>query len=445
MEKQYNTSSQWLTIMKMPWHTWRAWQWQKYPAIRLCCAENQLPKFVRQCAVSMEIRKWLQLLDWDYVIEPPKRHQPRTEQVPTATYIAAFLVKIEQEQRSIAALRRFLVRHPALVWGLGFPIKSASTPHGFDVEASLPTREHFSRVLRQMPNDILQRLMDRQVKQLQRMLPEEFGKTISFDTKHILAWVKENNPKAYVKAGRYDKTQQPAGDNDCKLGVKRRFNIKTPAKEGQPANNKGIQLIQSYWGYASGAVVTKLPTIGEFVLAEVTRTFNDGDTRHFFPLMRHVIRRLGFRPTFATADAAFDAFYIYEFFHDPQTKGFAAIPLSSKSKKTRHFNKEGLPICDADLAMPVKKVYNDKTKAICCSKDDGPIFGNGYDLAISNKCNERQKPDLSSYAYLPWSYGDSDKYELNHKMSDAFSGNKNGYCFSVLEYEVYSIEWANDE
>lgn len=36
--------------------------------------------------------------------------------------------------------------------------------------------------------------------------------------------MKENNPKAYVEDGRYDKTKQPAGDPDCRLGCKRKHN-----------------------------------------------------------------------------------------------------------------------------------------------------------------------------------------------------------------------------
>jgi hypothetical protein len=46
---------------------------------------------------------------------------------------------------------------------------------------------------------------------------------ISLDTKHVIAWAKENNPKAYVK-DRYDKTKQPKSDPDCRLGCKRRHN-----------------------------------------------------------------------------------------------------------------------------------------------------------------------------------------------------------------------------
>ena len=53
-----------------------------------------------------------------------------------------------------------------------------------------------------------------------RALPPEinFAEASSMDTKHILAWVKENNPKAYVLEGdRLDKTRQPTGDRECRL------------------------------------------------------------------------------------------------------------------------------------------------------------------------------------------------------------------------------------
>lgn len=364
MKTKYNISTIWLDSARNSWHAWRTRQWDAYPTIRLCCADEALPKFVRQCGVTMEVRQWLSLLDWSVLPTGAASRGRGQTPVPLATYVAAFLVKLDQQKPTLAALHRLLLNHPALVWGLGFPLHLAATSYGFDSAKSVPSRQHLSHVLRHIPNEVLQKLMDSQVKQLQKMLPEEFGQTISIDTKHILAWVKENNRKAYIKEGRYDKTRQLAGDSDCKLGVKRRFNIKTPTKEGQTVKGKGIQLKEFYWGYASGAVVTKVPEKGEFVLAETTRTFNHGDVRYFFPLMRDVIRRLGFRPTYAAADAAYDAFYIYEFFHNPQTNGFAAIPLSKKGGKTRRFNKQGAPLCDADLAMPVKKAYTDKTKAI---------------------------------------------------------------------------------
>ena len=81
-------------------------------------------------------------------------------------------------------------------------------------------------MLRAMPNSALHFLLADSVRLILAELPasrQEPPQCISLDTKHVLAWVKENNPKAYV-AERYDKTKQPAGDPDCKLGCKRRHN-----------------------------------------------------------------------------------------------------------------------------------------------------------------------------------------------------------------------------
>jgi len=38
-----------------------------------------------------------------------------------------------------------------------------------------------------------------------------------------------------------------------------------------------------YWGYGSGIVVAKVPTRAEFVIAELTQTFDHGDVTYFFP------------------------------------------------------------------------------------------------------------------------------------------------------------------
>jgi hypothetical protein len=46
---------------------------------------------------------------------------------------------------------------------------------------------------------------------LQALLPETFGQTVSLDTSHILAWVKENNPRQYIKEGRFDKEKAHYG------------------------------------------------------------------------------------------------------------------------------------------------------------------------------------------------------------------------------------------
>lgn len=179
--------------------------------------------------------------------------------IPRSAYVGAYLVKIDQEISTMGKLRRFLLDHPALIWALGFPLEGEKRLSGrFDPEASVPSQRYLSQRLSTMPNEILQQLLAGSVHRIGSLLPAEvnFGRTVSLDTKHILAWVKENNPKQFIKEGRYDKTKQPKGDRDCKLGCKRRRNV-TPTTEGKPAEGKKT-IGEFYWGYASGVVATKV-------------------------------------------------------------------------------------------------------------------------------------------------------------------------------------------
>ena len=275
---------------------------------RLMQPKSSWPRFVKKCPVTIDAIAKLKWIEWETLQTPTSREWFGKTPVPICAYVGAFLLKLDAGLPTIGHLRRHLVQHPGLIWALGFPLYGTTKQHncGFDPYKSLPSRQHLGYMLRQLDNTLLQKLLDRQVKQLKAWLPDSFGETISLDTKHIIAWVKENNPKAYIKEGRFDKTQQPEGDTDCKLGCKRRHNRVTPAKDGQAASQT-VSVGEFYWGYASGIVVTKVPEWGEFVLAELTQTFDKGDTTYFFPLMEQTERRLGFRPKYGALDAAYDA------------------------------------------------------------------------------------------------------------------------------------------
>ncbi len=337
-----------------------------------------LPEPIAQSALARKYLELLGPLDWDHFPERDLiRNWGRTT-IPLAAFTAACLVKLHEKRDSMAALRQFLIEAPELIWLLGFPlVPSVTHPLGFDPEASLPTQRHLTFLLREMPNSVAQFLLAESIHQLQSELASfgfKVGECISLDTKHILAWVKENNPKAYVKE-RFDKTQQPAGDPDCKLGCKRRHNQRS-AKEAahsetptaNPKSAANLQFGEYYWGYGSGVIVTKVPEWGEIVLAEMTQTFDHPDVSYFFPLMAQVEARLGFRPRWGTFDAAFDAFYVYEYFYcqaDPEA--FAAVPFSEKGNAQsihRKFSPEGLPLCAAGLPMPLKFAYRDRTNCI---------------------------------------------------------------------------------
>jgi hypothetical protein len=337
----------------------------------LWLAPQRLPDFVQESPVAMRYLELLGPLAWDRFPERNLQRNWGQATVPLSAFAGACLIKIDQQIGSLARLRTYLVEHPPLTWLLGFPLKRSHTcPTAADVEVSLPTYRHFTRMLRTTPNTAFQFLLSSSVATLQAEfqsrspLPSPFGESISLDTKHILAWVKENNPKAYASE-RFNKDKQPKGDPDCKLGCKRRRNQKAakeppPTPTSNPIPAEKLKIGEFYWGYASGVVATKVPGWGEYVLAELTQPFDRSDVSYFFPLMAQLEHRLGGRPRFGAFDAAFDAFYVYEYFYNAQ--GFAAVPLVEKGKcKKRSFSPEGLPLCEAGKPMPLKFVYQDRT------------------------------------------------------------------------------------
>jgi hypothetical protein len=342
----------------------------------LAAHPEQLPPFVRHSSLAHRYLQLFAPLDWERL--PQRCFHPNGCRHPLsfASLAAACLLKLDQQLVSMGRLRQFLLDHPALIWLFDFPCRRLkSSPWGFDPDASLPTARHLTRMLRTCPNSCLQHLLDSSVDLIRTDLTAvglPFGQTIALDTKHILAWVRENNPKAYLKAGqRYAKQQQPKGDPDCRLGCKRRRNQRassqepppTPADEPLPAHT--IAVGEYYWGYASGVVATKSPGWGEFVLAERTMPFDQPDVAYFFPLMADTERRLGYRPKFAAFDAAFDAFYIYDYFHSDQHDGFAAIPFVERGGlKSRLFDPDGLPLCRAGLPMPCKYTFQSNSRVI---------------------------------------------------------------------------------
>jgi hypothetical protein len=338
---------------------------------------DQLPKFATTPA-ALRILELLGPLDWAGFPERNLIRDWGQVAVPYAAFAAVCLMKLNEGLDSMGDLRQYLVEHPGFIWLCGFPLRSA--PGGFDANASLPTQRHLTRLLQKMSNAMLQFLLADTVRLILaelRHLNIEVIECCSLDTKHIIAWVKENNPKAYIEEGRYDKTKQPPGDPDCKLGCKRRHNRKAkqplgqeppPTPKSNPVPAADLKIGEFYWGYGSGVVAVKIPGWGEFVLAEMTQPFNQADVSYFFPLMAQVEQRLGYKPRFGTFDAAFDAWYVYAYFHrDDDPQAFAAVPFSEKGgykAKGRQFTPDGLPICAAGKPMPLQFTYADHTTTI---------------------------------------------------------------------------------
>ena len=184
--------------------------------------------------VVQRYRTFFALFEWSAVPDLPlDPSRPGKRPHPQSAYVKALLLKIEEGFKHCTQLRRFLLEHPLLVLELGFrPILDVRAPYGFDVQRTVPTARWLCEQQRTLSQPVLQSLLSATVQDLCAQVPG-LGETVAFDVTHIYAWVKENNPRAYVKE-RFQKDQQPTGDPDCKLGVKRSTNKEQPDGSSHP-------------------------------------------------------------------------------------------------------------------------------------------------------------------------------------------------------------------
>ncbi len=77
--------------------------------------------------------------------------------------------------------------------------------------------------------------------------------------------------------------------------------------------------------------------------------FNENDISYFVTLYIRTVATLGFFPTHLSADAAFDAWYVYETM--VHRGGIAAIPLNQHGHPDCHRDRDGVPLCAKGLRM----------------------------------------------------------------------------------------------
>mgnify|MGYP001112796840 CR=1 FL=1 len=299
--------------------------------------------------IVQRYRSFFALLDWTQVPDRNGDHPwPGRTPHPETAYIKALLVKLCEQKAYVTDLRRLLLEHPLLVLELGFePTLDLSADYGFDVERTVPCDRWLRHKQQSIDNALLRALFRETVHALQQEIPS-LGQTIVVDVKHIYAWVQENNPKAYVNK-RYDPEQQPVGDPDCQLGVKRSSNQEQP--DGTTKLRK-----EYVWGYGTGVVAATDPRYGDVVLAEYTQPFNQTDPTYYRPLYRRTVETLGFRPTNIVGDAAFDAWYVYQ--DAAEMGGIAAVPLNLRGRERPQLGENGLHLCPKGLEMVALYEFN---------------------------------------------------------------------------------------
>jgi Transposase DDE domain len=292
--------------------------------------------------VVQRYRAFFAYLDWSAIPErDPTRPWPGPLPHPTSAYVKALLIKLCEHKEYVTHLRGFLLEHPLLVLESGFrPVWDAAQPYGFDVERTVPCDRWLRHWQQHLDNALLQALLRRTVQDLQAVIPG-LGETVAYDVKHIYAWVQQNNAKAYVP-DRYNPQRQATGDPDCRLGVKTSSN--QVRADGTTKEAK-----EYVWGYGSGVAAATDPDHGDVVLAEYTQPFNEVDATYYHPLYARTVATLGYRPRNVTADAAFDAWHIYQ--TCAVHGGIAAIPLNTRGHPPPQRLPDGTPLCPTGLAM----------------------------------------------------------------------------------------------
>jgi len=276
------------------------------------------------------------LLYWSLIPErDPHRAWPGTVPHPETASIKALLVTLCEEKIPLNQFRRSLLEHLLLLLDLGFvPVWDATQPSGFDGARTVPADRWVRHKQHHLDHGILHALLRATVHDLQ-----EEGEVVSFDVKHLSAWVTENNPRVCM-LDRFCKGRQPKGDPDCQVGV-------TKSPNQVQADGSTTEKKESLWGSGSGVAAAITADSGDVILAEYPLPFTEGDVTSFRPLSRQTVATIQAFPTPLTADAASDAWDVYDM--GVRHHGIAAFPLNAHT--TTVFAPDGVPLCDKGLRM----------------------------------------------------------------------------------------------
>lgn len=103
------------------------------------------------------------------------------------------------------------------------------------------------------------------------------------------------------------------------------------------------------FSYGSGVAAATTPDYGDIVLAEYTQPFNEADITYFRSLYQQAVVALEQFPMHLTADAAFDAWDVYE--SAARHGGIAAVPKNQHGHPDHHRDPDGVPLCSKGLRM----------------------------------------------------------------------------------------------
>lgn len=222
---------------------------------------------------------------------------------------------------------------------------------GFNIMKPLPSYWTLDRFINSFDNDLLQKLMQSQVKKLYEIgiIDTSF---IALDSTPIMANTSQNNRKSFIK-NKFNPSNQPKSDKDCSLGVHTASNQR---------NEKKCEL---YWGYKNHVLldcITGLP------IFELTTTANINDSSVALNILSQTNNFLPINECTFIADKAYDVKEIYNTVKNVYN-GDCAIPLNKRNTKNTNKLPSGHPICEAGFAMHKDGKFSDNGRTrqkYCC-------------------------------------------------------------------------------
>ncbi len=303
---------------------------------------------------------------FDFSVLPVPKRGPKRNTLKV--YAKVFLIKVNQKLHYSSELRTFFFDHPQVIPLVGFyPVYNTSTGV-LDVEKTVVSARHLRRKLQTIENQYLKLLLKQTLDQLQAK--GLLKGTAIADTTEILAWVKDNNLKQRVN-NRFDKTRTIKGFPECSLGAK-----PVPGEK----DHKGKPKIRYFWGEKQAALVE--PTAyGAVFLYEEVFTAKTSDVKTALPTLKPLVEHWAYRLKKFLADAAYDAFEIYQYVYakdhsdgnrEPTT---AYIALNSRGHKrlNHQFSENGNLFCEANLEMTNGGRWFDKKKGYHRQKFTCPL------------------------------------------------------------------------
>lgn len=204
---------------------------------------------------------------------------------------------------------------------------------GFNIVKPLPPYWTLDRFINSLDNDLLQSLMNSQVKKLYELgvIDTSF---IALDSTPVMANTSQNNPKSFKK-DKFKPENQPKSDKDCGLGVH------------TASNQHNEKSFEFYWGYKNHVLVDCITGLPIF---ELTTTADVSDSTVALNILSQTNSFLPINECTFIADKAYDVKEIYNTVKNVYN-GDCAIPLNKRNTKNPKKLPSGHPICEAGLAM----------------------------------------------------------------------------------------------